>query len=104
MRKEDSLHILPPDFELGEALQGTPPRVEEELLPSSFDQNARPEAMHDRRGTAGTQKSDFDFLPLGRGWDKSHEHENNTSHSPQDAREHITPPQFGSPTPAVSRA
>jgi hypothetical protein len=67
MCEEDSIHILPPDFELGEALQRTPACIEEEFLPSGFDQNAGPEAMHDRRGTAGTQKSDFDLLPLGRG-------------------------------------
>jgi hypothetical protein len=70
MREEDSIHILPPDSELAEALQSTSPSVEQEFLPSGFDQNARPESIHDRRGSACTQESDFDLLPIRRGWNK----------------------------------
>jgi hypothetical protein len=73
MREEDPIHILPPDSDLGETLQSTSTRVEQEFLPSGFDQNARPESIHGRWGSACTQESDSDLLPIRGGWNKGHE-------------------------------
>jgi hypothetical protein len=73
VREEYPVHILPPDLDLGEALQSTSTRIEQELLSSGFDQNARPEAIHDRLWSTGPQKGDLDFLPLGSDWDNEHQ-------------------------------
>jgi hypothetical protein len=48
-------------------LQGAPPRIEEEFLASGFDQNARPESVHDGRRTSRTQEGDRDVLGVSRG-------------------------------------
>jgi hypothetical protein len=71
VRKENAIHIPPPDSELRETLQGASTRIEEELSSSGLDQNARPKSIHDRGRTAGTQESDLDLLAGCRGRGKS---------------------------------
>lgn len=90
VREEDTVHVLPADFELGEALQRPTARVEEELLAPGFHESAGPESIHDGRRSPGAEKGDPDLLPGGSGWDKSHESENNANCCAEDARDHAT--------------
>jgi len=52
VREEHAAHVLPPHLQLVEALQGAAPRIEEKFLASGFDQDTRPESVHDGRGTS----------------------------------------------------
>jgi len=71
VREEYAIHVLPPNSELREALQSASTRIEEELSSSGLDQDARPESIHYRWRTAGTQERDLDLLPGCRGRGKS---------------------------------
>jgi len=62
--QEHALNVLPPYTELDQTLQRASSGIEDELLFPSFDQGARPEAVHDGRRTTRAQQSHFELLSL----------------------------------------
>jgi hypothetical protein len=62
--EKDGVYPLPGHLDLVESLQGAPTCVENKLLPTRFDQGARPEPVHNGRGASCAQQGNFDFLPV----------------------------------------
>lgn len=85
--EKDAVNILPANSELPEALQGTSACVNQELLPTDFNESAWPESMHGGWRSSGTQERHLDLLPDGKGSgrDKRHESESDARHPTDDA-------------------
>jgi hypothetical protein len=70
--------ILAPDTELGQPLQRSAPRVEQQLLASSLYQGAWCEAVHDCRWASRTQQGHGDLTLLSGGRCESDEDKSRT--------------------------
>ena len=55
MGKEDPIYVLPPDFDLRNALHRAATGIEEKFFVTCLNQNARAEAVHHRRRTSCTK-------------------------------------------------
>jgi len=55
MGKKDPINVLPPDFDLRDALYRAATSIEEKFLVACLDQYARAEAVHHRRWITCTE-------------------------------------------------
>jgi hypothetical protein len=100
VRQEHALHVLPANARLLQTLQRSASGVEEQLLISGFDQDARPEAVHRRLGATGTQQRHLEREILaGR---RQRAAEQCSRDSEDGARSHREPPA-AYPAPLISR-
>ena len=62
--EKDAVNFPPGHIDLVESLKGAAARVEDEFLPTCFDEDARPESVHNGRRASRAQECNLDFLPL----------------------------------------